>query len=421
MLDNIFLQVFAFIILLIMSAFFSGSEAAFFSIDKKKKSFKNKKKIIELLQKPRRLLIVLLTGNTIVNTTMAVLATFITSNISQMFELNITILIIFQTFILSVAIVLASEITPKIIAIQNSISFAKKVSLPIKILIFILSPIAVPLYTLTKFLSKILPGKKEKLFETEDEIKALANIGAKTGSIKYDESKMIKSALDFSSTIVKEIMVPRIDIIGININNSLSETINIIKKNNFSIYPCFSENLDNIKGFLYSKDVLPHLNKINKKIKISSLCRKVFFVPESKNIDQLLRDFQQKKESIAIVVDEYGGTAGLVTVEDIVEEIVGEIRDEFDKESPMILKLKKSNWLVDAKTPINILESELNISFNKDREFDTLGGFLFYEFGNIPTVGNFIEYHNLFFKIISMEGNRILKINIMKRGINEKN
>ena len=129
----------------------------------------------------------------------------------------------------------------------------------------------------------------------------------------------------------------------------------------------------------------------------------------------------QKKESIAIVVDEYGGTAGLVTVEDIVEEIVGEIRDEFDKESPMILKLKKSNWLVDAKTPINILESELNISFNKDREFDTLGGFLFYEFGNIPTVGNFIEYHNLFFKIISMEGNRILKINIMKRGINEKN
>ena len=159
---------------------------------------------------------------------------------------------------------------------------------------------------------------------------------------------------------------------------------------------------------------------INQKLKISSLCRKVFFIPESKNIDQLLRDFQQRKEKIAIVVDEYGGTAGLVTVEDIVEEIVGEIRDEFDKESPMILELTKQNWLVNAKTPINILESELNITFNKDREYDTLGGFLFYEFGNIPIVGNFIEYQNLIFKIISMEGNRILKINIMKRGFNEK-
>ena len=413
--STIFFQIIFFIILLIISAFFSASEAAFFSIDKKKKSYKNNKQIIELLQKPKRLLIVLLTGNTIVNTTMAVLATFITSNIADIYKLNTTILIIFQTIFLSLAIVLTSEITPKIIAIQNSIYFAQKVSFPIKIIIFILSPIAVPLYTLTKYLSKIFPVKKEKLFDTEEEIKTLANIGVKSGSIKYDESKMIKSALDFSSTIAKEIMVPRIDIIGINLNSSFSETIQIMKNHNFSIYPVYDQNLDNIKGFLYSKDILPQLKKLNKIPQILSLCRDVYFVPESKNIDQLLRDFQQKNENIAVIVDEYGGTAGLVTVEDIVEEIVGEIRDEFDKESPMIIKLENFNWLVDAKTPINILESELNIIFNKEREYDTLGGFLFYQFGKIPTVGNFIKYQNFIFKIRTMEGNRILKINILNK------
>ncbi|HJL85425.1 MAG TPA: hemolysin family protein, partial [Candidatus Marinimicrobia bacterium] len=223
----------------------------------------------------------------------------------------------------------------------------------------------------------------------------LADMGAESGSIEREESEMIKSVFDYGDTAVREIMVPRIDMVGIDREINLKEAIKTIKESKFSKFPVYNGNLDSIEGILYAKDVLPQMNGFNENPDIISLCREPYFVPESKQIDSLLKDFQRRRDNIAIVVDEYGGTAGLVTVEDIVEEVVGEIHDEFDENTPMIVSTENDNWLVDARIPINDLEDELPISFEEEREFDTLGGFFFAQFGDIPLVGTSVT-HNAF-------------------------
>jgi len=321
---------------------------------------------------------------------------------------------IIETLVVTLTILILSEITPKVIAIRNSALFAKKVSIPIRIFMFLLYPIAVPIYNITNIISKLLPIKREVLFDSEDELVALANIGAESGSIEHEESEMIKSVFEYGDTAVREIMIPRIDIIGININVSINKAIEIIKETKFSKFPIYIDNLDSIQGILYAKDILPFINKKTEYDNISSLGRDAYFVPESKQIDSLLKDFQKRKDNIAIVVDEYGGTAGLVTVEDIVEEVVGEIRDEFDKETPMVISTGTNRWLVDARIPIHDLEHELPVSFEIDREFDTLGGFFFSHFGDIPTVGTNVILSNFRFQVRTMEGNRILEIEIFR-------
>ena len=407
-------EIFLFLFLLILSSIFSGSETAYFSLDKNQLSSKDENEVISLLQNPKRLLIILLTGNTIVNSAMAILAALITADIAEALKLNLTALMIIETLVVTLTILILSEITPKVIAIRNSALFAKKVSIPIRIFMFLLYPIAVPIYNITNIISKLLPIKREVLFDSEDELVALANIGAESGSIEHEESEMIKSVFEYGDTAVREIMIPRIDIIGININVSINKAIEIIKETKFSKFPIYIDNLDSIQGILYAKDILPFINKKTEYDNISSLGRDAYFVPESKQIDSLLKDFQKRKDNIAIVVDEYGGTAGLVTVEDIVEEVVGEIRDEFDKETPMVISTGTNRWLVDARIPIHDLEHELPVSFEIDREFDTLGGFFFSHFGDIPTVGTNVILSNFRFQVRTMEGNRILEIEIFR-------
>ncbi len=407
-------EILLFLFLLLLSSIFSGSETAYFSINKKELSSKEAKEVMSLLQNPKRLLITLITGNTIVNSAMAILAALITADIANTLNLNLTALMILETLVVTLTILILSEITPKIIAIRNSTLFAKKLSVPIRIFMFLLFPLAIPIYRLTNVISKLLPLKREVLFDSEDELVALANLGAESGSIEQEESEMIKSVFEYGDTAVREIMVPRIDIVGIDINSSISKTIELVKKTKFSKFPIYNDNLDTIHGILYAKDILPFVNGNIKEKNISSLCREAYFVPESKQIDSLLKDFQRRKVNIAIVVDEYGGTAGLVTVEDIVEEVVGDIRDEFDIETQMISLIGPNRWLVDAKISIHDFESQIPISFEEDREFDTLGGFFFFKFGDIPKVGTNVKLSDFRFQVRTMEGNRILKIEITR-------
>ena len=404
-------EILLFLILLVLSALFSGAEAAYFTM--KNTSHSDRETLI-LLKNPRRLLITLLTGNTIVNTAMAILAALITADIAVKLNLNVALLMGLETVGITLTILLLSEITPKIMPIRNSEQFAKTVSLPIRIFSHILYPIAIPLYGFTHILSKIVPFKSESLFDSEDELMTLADMGAESGSIEREESKMIKSVFDYGDTAVREIMVPRIDMVGIDREINFKEVIITIKESKFSKFPVYNGNLDSIDGILYAKDVLPQMNGTNENSDIISLCREPYFVPESKQIDSLLKDFQRRRDNIAIVVDEYGGTAGLVTVEDIVEEVVGEIHDEFDEKTPMIVSTGNDNWLVDARLPINDLEDDLPISFEEEREFDTLGGFFFSQFGDIPLVGTSITHNTFRFQVRTMEGNRILKIEISK-------
>jgi CBS domain containing-hemolysin-like protein len=286
--------------------------------------------------------------------------------------------------------------------------------LPVRIFMLILYPVAVPLYGVTHLLSRLFRFKRETLFDSEDELVALADLGAESGSIEPEESEMIKSVFDYGDTAVREIMVPRIDIVGIENSATMDEAIAVVKESKLSKFPVYSDNLDTINGILYAKDVLPHINGEAGTESIASLLREPYFVPESKQIASLLKEFQRRKDNVAIVVDEYGGTAGLVTVEDIVEEVVGEIQDEFDKETPMVISTGSNRWLVDARMPINDLEDELPLEFDEEREFDTLGGFFFSQFGDIPTVGTNVVLDNFRFQIRTMEGNRILKIEIFR-------
>jgi len=407
----IFLEILLFVILLSISAFFSGAEAAFFSL--KKTSVKREKemeRIFELLNRPRRLLITILTGNTIVNTTMAIFAAFVTADIAFKAGISVPLLLAAETIILTVVILLVCDITPKILAIKNSEKYSKRVSLPIRVVSFILYPLAAPLYNLTHIITKWIPIKSEELFDSEAELRVLADLGADRGTLNEEESEMIKSVFDYGETAVREIMIPRIDIVGIEKETTLKKAIDIIRETRFSKFPVYNNTIDSIEGMLYAKDLLPHVNSERQKEDILSLCREPFFVPESKQIDHLLKDFQQRRETVAIVVDEYGGTAGLVTVEDIVEEVVGEIRDEFDREPPLVITLQKYQWLVDAKISINDLEDELPIPFPEDREYDTLAGFLFEQFGDIPSVGNQIEFSRYTFEVRTVSGNRIVKV-----------
>ena len=408
---TILLESLLFIVLLAISAFFSGAEAAFFSL---KKSSLNRSKemeqIVELLHRPRRLLITILTGNTIVNTTMAVFAAFVTADIAFKAGISVPLLLAAETIILTIVILLVSEITPKILAIKNSKKYSRRMSFPIRMVTLILYPLAAPLYNLTHFLTKWIPTKKEELFDSEAELRVLADLGADRGTLDEEEGEMIKSVFDYGETAVREIMVPRIDVVGIEKDTTVEKTIQIIQETRFSKFPVYNNTIDTIEGVLYAKDLLSYINGDGNGKDILLLCREPFFVPESKQIDHLLKDFQQRRENVAIVVDEYGGTAGLVTLEDIVEEVVGEIRDEFDRESPLMVTLGKKEWLVDAKISINDLEDDLPIPFPEDREYDTLAGFLYDQFGDIPSVGNKVEFSGYEFEIKTVSGNRIVKV-----------
>lgn len=413
---KIALEVILFIVLLALSAFFSGAEAAFFSLKKsKKKQQLISSQVWNLLSNPRRLLITILTGNTIVNTILAFFAAIITADIAGNTGVSIPLFLIIETIILSIVILLVSEITPKILAIRNSAVFAGKVALPIKIVSTFLFPLAALLYNFTRLITSWIPHKEEELFDSEEELKTLADLGADRGTLREEERRMIKSVFDLDETAVREIMVPRIDIVSIEQNTSLKNAISVIRENRLSKFPIYEDNIDRIRGILYAKDVLPYINRedINE-IKVTSLIRQPFFVPETKQIDDLLKDFQERRENIAIVVDEYGGTAGLVTVEDIVEEVVGEIQDEFDKEDQLLHPLGRGKWLIDAKTTINDLIEIIPIKFPDEREYDTLGGFLFEQFGDIPQMGDRTEYGGFSFKVGSLAENRILKVIITK-------
>lgn len=411
----IFFEILLFILLLVVSAFFSGAETAFFSL--KKSHLKNKRqedRILQLLSHPRRLLITILTGNTLVNTLMAFFAAIITTDIALRLNISLPILITLESIVLTIVILLVSEITPKILAIKNSEKFASRVSLPIKVAGFLLFPLASVLYHLTYFLTHWIPLKEESLFNSEDELRALADVGAEKGTLNEKEKRMIQSVFDYGETSVREIMVPRTDIVGIEQMSTIKSVINTIRKLPYSKFPVFDENLDNIKGILYAKDILPFLNGQESDYVIINICRKPYFVPESKQIDDLLKDFQSRRENIAIVVDEYGGTAGLVTVEDVVEEVVGEIKDEFDKESPLLVKIGSKKWVAEGKISLNDLQESLPISFPEIREYDTLGGFLLEQFGDIPKAKSKIDYDNYTFEVKSLSDNRIIKINITK-------
>ena len=399
-----------FIFLLILSAFFSGTETAYFHIRKHRKE--TPEKIKSVLDSPQRLLVSLLTGNTIVNVSIASLAAYITAGFADDYTWGKSTLILMEVLVVSVVVLIFGEILPKMIAIKYSKEYALKMYTPLKIMMFILSPIAQGFNAITNVVIKIIPFRKEKIFDSEEELKILAELGEEEGTLQEEESDMIQSIFDFKEKTVGEIITPRVDIVSLKSDESIDRAMDIIGERQFSKIPIYKDTIDNIKGILYAKDIIPYLMGSRPNVNLQTLARQPFFVPETKPIDDLMEEFKLRKTSIAIVVDEWGGTEGLVTLEDVVEEVMGEIRDPYDQEESNVLKQSDGSFIVEGSITIYDLEEETDIEFPEDRDYDTLGGFILDILTDIPQTGEQVEFNDMVFTVQTVENNRIGKIKI---------
>ncbi|MBS1271076.1 MAG: hypothetical protein MAGBODY4_00205 [Candidatus Marinimicrobia bacterium] len=412
-------QMLIFLGLLVLSAFFSGSETALFSLKDndieqlKENQDAPNQRILELISKPKRLLIAILTGNTVVNIAIGALAALLATMIAHQLGVAEVIIVSIEVIVITIVVLVAGEITPKIFAVSNTKKFSRIVSLPLTWIFRLLYPIAYVLYSLTKFVTRILGIQKENLFLSEDEIRTLVEVSENQGALQEQEKEMIYSIFEFGDTYVREIMIPRIDMKAVPTSMKVKDVIELIKKHRFSRLPLYDKRVDNISGIIFAKDLLPYLNEKATNIQIAMLSRPAYFVPEKMKIDKLLREFQQRKTNIAIVVDEYGGTSGLVTLEDIIEEIVGEIRDEYDFETPMYRWLDQQTLVVNARMTLDDLDDVVELGIPEEREYDTLGGFLYSYVGDIPEEKTKIKFNDIRYIIERVHGNRITRVRII--------
>ena len=400
--------------LIICSALISGSEVAFFSIDPKKWNKKEEKisyKLIgKLLEKPNKLLATILIANNFVNVGIIILSTYITSSVFN-FEsapiLKFGIQVVAVTFLL----LMLGELIPKVFANQNPLKFARIMVRPLMFLNKIFYPLSSVLVHSTSFIEKRFNSKGYNI--SVDDLSNVLDIAGENDT-NVEEKRILRSIVEFGNIQVKEIMKSRVDVTAFSINTSFDEVKKEIIKSGYSRTPVYSESFDKIKGILYIKDLLPHLDTPDFEWK--TILRSPFFVPEGKMIDDLMREFQQKKIHLAIVVDEYGGTSGIVTLEDIIEEIVGDINDEFDDDGVKFSKLDSQNYIFEGKTSINDALKILNLEFDYFDEIkgesDSLAGLILEMKGNIPDVGEVLKFNHLTFKIESVDKRRIKRVKI---------
>ena len=414
-LKNIILLVF----LLILSAFFSSSETALFSLSKMyRKKLENstnlsKRYITKLLKHPQQLLITILLGNTVVNVAFASLSVILALEVIKIINFRIELLaIIFEIVIVTIIILIFGEIVPKVYAMQYAEKYSNFIVFPIRFFTIILYPIVKILELIAIIFN---PVKKSNLVESElkvttDDIKNIVyDSSPHVVDIHKDEREMLNSAFEFSDTRAKEVMTPRVDITAIEIEDGIDKLINTIKESGFSRIPIYRGNIDNIIGMIYSKDIILNL-EIKRGIK--SLMRSCYFIPENMKISHLLSYFRKNRIHLAFVVDEYGGTSGLITLEDVLEEIVGEILDETDIEKIEIKKITKNEYLIDGSANIDELNKRFGLEI--DDSFDSFSGFLYHLFDKIPEKGETVIFKEKFkFSVEKLEGQRISSVKLI--------
>lgn len=417
-----------FLLLLGLSALFSGAEVAFFSITSLLKEQlatlegRRAKTVIHLISSPHRLLITILIGNTLVNVTLASLAALLIFNIASSVGLRPEIAVAINVVVVTFFILVLSEISPKILAINNPLKFAQQVSPFIAVCYYLFLPISWVLAQLIVGLSKLFHLKEsdKDVMMQASEFQALLEIGEEKGELEQDEKEMIHQIFEFSDTTVREIMVPRTDMVCVDIDTSIEELIGIIKSRGHTRIPVYKESIDKIVGIIHAKDLLPFLNNSNLKPDLIKLARPAMFVPESKKIDDLLRNFQSEQQHMAIVVDEYGGTSGLVTLEDVIEEIVGEIRDEYDKVQTLYKKINDNTFVVDAKIDIESLNELIDIELPESDEYDTLGGYILENMGSLPSEKQKLQFRDFELEMEKVERNRIVSVKITRKSTTVK-
>ncbi|MCK8824462.1 hemolysin family protein [Fuchsiella alkaliacetigena] len=404
-------------LLFILSGFFSGSETALMSVNRVKikhlaqEGNKKAETVDKLLDNPDRLLTTILVGNNLVNVAASAIATALAIEIFGSTGIGIA------TGGVTLFILIFGEITPKSFATQNSELASMAVARYIEIFSMLLTPLIKILTFITSFIIRALGGepyRKEPLV-TEEEIRKFVTVGEREGVIESDEKEMINSIFDFDDTIVKEIMVPRIDIVCVEINTPINELVDIIVDKGYSRVPVYNETIDNIVGIVYAKDLLEFFNT-DQAVDIKKIMRPVYYIPESKEVDTLLTELRKEKIHMAIILDEYGGTEGLVTIEDLLEEIVGDIQDEYDEEEKQVKTIKEQQEIiVDARAGIAEVNSALNVDLPAE-DYDTISGFILSILGYVPEQGEEITFEGLTLIIEETIQRRISKVRIIDTG-----
>ncbi len=399
------------IVLLVLSAFFSGAEASIFSLSKLEKKRmstrhpRTSKKILYLLEHPRRTLITILISNMTVNTMASTLVTSLAVDWIGPSGVGWTIAIF------TLVLVVIGELTPKVFAIQHNESVAFLSALPLDIFARILYPIRrLVRHASDGILSLLLKGHDaDPDLVSESELKALARIGEEEGALKSEEGEMIQNLIDLGDRMVREIMTPRTDMIAFDLEEGRDKLIGLIKQYHFSHFPVYEKSLDNLLGVISTQDFM-----LDNENRLRELIQPPYYVPETKLIDELLHEFQKKKTHVAICVDEYGGTAGLATHEDILEEIFGEFYDEYAKADPLIKTLDDGIYLVQGKIGLHQLEESFGIQL-KSETSETLSGWLLEQLGTIPKQHDSYHWEGIDFYIREVHKQRILKVEIKKR------
>lgn len=402
--------------LLFCSALISGAGVALFSLSQKdidEMMLENKSKatlISRLLEKPKKLLATLMVANNFINISIILLFSYVGKSLFVTITAPLLKFIV-EVLIITFLILLFGEVLPKVYASRNNKKFAKLVAYPIAFLDKLLSPISLPMRAVTIYLHNKL-GKQKTNFSVDQLSQALELTASDETST--EEQKILEGIVSFGNTDTRQVMSPRIDIFALEIEESFSVICPKIIEKGYSRIPVYRDNIDQIEGVLFVKDLLPHIN--TNEFDWKSLLREPFFVPENKKLDNLLKDFQSMKSHLAIVVDEYGGTSGLVSLEDVIEEIVGDISDEFDDEHINFSKIDDKNYLFEGKINLKdfyrIMEVDEESFEIKKGEAETLAGFILEILGNFPKKNQKIAFGNCLFTIETVDEKRVKQIKV---------
>jgi gliding motility-associated protein GldE len=409
------LEIVSLVILLILSALVSGAEIAFFSLSKSdidnaiEDNLSNIKTVEKQLEKPQKLLATILIANNFINILFIIIFTYIGEYFFGGIS-STTIKFLLEVVLVTFLILLFGEVLPKVYATRNALKFARFMAKPILFLNSVLSFLSVPLMSLTRIIEKRLKGKQSDLsVDTLTEALKLS-----TSDASDEEQKILEGIVSFGNTETIQVMCPRIDVFSLSIDLNFGAILKKITQNGHARIPIYEDNIDNIKGILYTKDLLAHINK--KTFKWQNLLREAFFVPENKKLDDLLIEFKDKKTHLAIVVDEYGGTSGIITLEDIIEEIVGDINDEYDDDELTYSKIDQNNYVFDAKISLKDFYKILEIDdteFEKNKgESETLAGFILEIYERFPKKGDIIKFNGLSFSIEAITKKRISQVKV---------
>ena len=401
---------------LFLSAFNSGSEIAYFSLRPDDvddiEDTHRRERVKELLANPEKLLATILVGNNLVNVMIAIVLNFA---MNQIFNFHSGVVsFIVQTIILTFLILLFGEVIPKLYATNFSVKFAAMASAPLKAAVKLFTPITALLVRSTRIVNKVVPAQTEEL-SVDDLTRALEVSEVKNP----DEKELLEGILSFGDKTVSDIMRPRVDVVDIDQDDTFDEVVHKVIETGYSRMPVYEETPDNIKGILYAKDLLPYIGNRDNTFKWQTLMRPAYFVPETRMLDDLLEDFRRKKMHMAIIVDEYGCTQGIATLEDVLEEIVGEINDEYDTEEKFYNRISKDTWVFDGKTLLSDFARVLDIDEEElgehAEEAETIAGFLLDLKGEFLKEKEVVEYGRFTFTVIKVIKYRIAKVKVTMR------